>query len=264
MGSALIKNNVNIIGSGKQTLVFGHGFGTDQTAWKAMLPFFIEDYRIVLYDNIAAGQADPDSYSPNKYNSLHAYAQDLNEICESLGLKDAVYIGHSVSGMIGMLASIAEPRYFKKMVFIGASPRYLNDTGYVGGFEQSDLNGLYESMTNNYYAWVNGFAPLAMGNPDKPELAADFARTLSSLRPDVALAVAKNIFQSDHRADLPKMDKETLILQSSNDIAVPMEVGLYLNQHIKESKLININSTGHLPHISAPGEAGRAILGFLN
>lgn len=265
-GNPIKKNNVTIIGKtdANTTMIFAHGFGTDQTAWKTVADAFSDQYKIILYDNAGAGNSDPEAFSPNKYNTLDSYADDLIAICEELQIQDAIMVAHSVSGMISLLAAIKRPQYFSKIILVGASPRYRNDVNYVGGFEQSDLDGLYEAMDNNYFAWVSGFSQLAMANPENPQLAESFAATLSSIRPDIAQSVARVIFQSDYRSELPKINKETLIIQSNNDIAVPLEVAQYLNNHIQKSKMVVVNATGHFPHISAPQEIISAIKGFIN
>lgn len=248
------RNNVAVLGQGSQTIIFAHGFGSDQTAWRHQVAAFQSDYRIVLFDHVGAGKSDMEAYSPRRYSSLYSYAEDLLELCAELKLSQAILVGHSVSGMVSLLAALIDPSRFSQLIFVGASPRYVNDaaTHYIGGFEQSDLDALYEAMSSNYYAWVGGFAPIAMGNPDRPELATEFANTLSAIRPDIAQAVARVIFQSDHRAELPRLKVPTTILQSNNDIAVPLVVGEYLAQHIPNARLINIKAQGHLPHLSAP------------
>jgi sigma-B regulation protein RsbQ len=194
------------------------------------------------------------AYSPLRYSSLYSYAEDLLELCAELKLFQTIVVGHSVGGMVSLLAALMAPERFKQLVFLGASPRYLNDptTGYIGGFEQSDLDHLYAAMSANYYAWASGFAPIAMANPDRPELSREFASTLSAIRPDIAQAVARVIFQSDHRAELSKLTIPAVILQTSNDIAVPPEAGQYMADHIPRSRLIRIQAQGHLPHLSAP------------
>jgi sigma-B regulation protein RsbQ len=254
LNSILQRNHVHSLGQGKQTIIFAHGFGSDQTAWRHQVAVFKSLYRIVLFDHVGAGQSDMATYSPRRYSSLYSYAEDLLELCAELKLSDAILVGHSVSGMVSLLAALVDPSRFCQLIFVGASPRYLNDraTNYIGGFEQSDLDALYASMSSNYYAWVNGFAPLVMGNPERPELAREFINTLSAIRPDIAQAVARVIFQSDHRAELPRLKVPTVILQSSNDIAVPPEVGKYMADKIPDAKLILINAHGHLPHLSAP------------
>jgi len=261
------KNNINIEGNvnASETLIFAHGFGTDQTAWEDVKKGFAEDYRLVLYDNIGGGKADPNAYSPIKYNTLHSYADDLWAIIADLQLVNVTVIAHSVSSMITLLAAIKEPQHFSKLVFIGASPRYLNDEveNYIGGFTQSALNNMYHTMTTNYYAWVSGFSAAAMRNPDHPELGEAFARTLGEIRPDIALSVAKVIFESDIRKELHKLDKPTLLIQAHDDIAVPSEVADYLNREIKNSELTYVNATGHFPHMSAPQEVISLIKSYI-
>ncbi|HAG83816.1 MAG TPA: alpha/beta hydrolase [Cyanobacteria bacterium UBA11162] len=264
MANQLIKrNNINWQGSGDRTLIFAHGFGSDQTAWRHQVAAFKSQYHIILFDHVGAGKSDFSAYSPNRYSSLYSYAEDLVELCYELKLRDCILVGHSVSGMISLLAALLAPTLFNRLIFVGASPRYLDDVGYVGGFSQSDLDALYAGMKSNYYAWASGFAPLAMGNPERPELAVEFAKTLSLIRPDIALAVAKVIFQSDHRAELPRLRVPTLILQSNEDIAVPLAVGKYMAEQIPNSHLINIPARGHLPHLSAPDVVTNAIATYL-
>jgi sigma-B regulation protein RsbQ len=246
------KNNVTTFNKeGKETIVFAHGFGTDQTAWEQVAAAFKDKYRIILYDNVGAGKSAPEAFSPNKYDTLSSYAADLIDICNALHVENAIFVGHSVSGMIGVLAAIKQPSLFSKLVLVGASARYLNDGDYIGGFDQPSLDGLYQSMSNNYFAWVSGFAPAAMGNPNKPYFTETFARTLSAIRPDIAQSVARVIFQSDHRNILGKLEKPTLLLQTQQDIAVPMEAAEYLHKHIKNSTLHVVEAEGHFPHISA-------------
>ncbi|MCC3407889.1 MAG: alpha/beta hydrolase [Microcoleus sp. PH2017_10_PVI_O_A] len=258
------RHNVNIVGKGSQTLIFAQGFGTDQTAWRHQVATFGPNYRIVLFDHVGAGDSDFAAYSPHRYSTLHSYAEDLLDLCSELKLTHGTFISHSVSGMIGLLAALAEPKLFNKLVFVGASPRYLNDTGYVGGFDRSDLDKLYAAMSSNYYAWASGFAPLMMGNPERPELAAELAKTLIAIRPDIAQAVSKVIFESDYRQELPQLKVPTLILQAQHDPAVPVEVGRYMSQKIPKSQLIEIDARGHFPHISAPEKITQAIASYLS
>ncbi|MBD2014648.1 alpha/beta hydrolase [Microcoleus sp. FACHB-53] len=264
MGTSILeRNNVKILGNGSKTMIFAHGFGSDQTAWRHQVAAFASNYRIVLFDHVGAGKSDFSAYSPRRYSSLYSYSEDLLDLCAELKLTQCILVGHSVSGMVSLLAALVEPQRFSQLIFISASPRYLNDEGYFGGFEQSDLDALYAAMSSNYYAWVSGFAPIAMGNPEKPELALEFANTLAAIRPDIAQAVARVIFQSDHRAELPRLTLPTTILQASDDIAVPLEVGQYMANQIADSQLIPIKARGHLPHISAPDVVTHAIASCL-
>lgn len=254
------KNNVTILSEDKsQTLILAHGFGTDQTSWKHIVDAFKDKYRIILYDNVGGGKSDPDAFSPNRYDSLDAYAQDLIDLCNSLEINDAIIVAHSVSGMISLLASIKQPDLFSKLILIAASPRYLNDVDYVGGFDQPTLDELYDTMANNYYAWVSGFATATMANPDKPHLAENFAKSLAEIRPDIAQSVLRVIFQSDYRSSLAKLTRETALIHTKEDLAVPREVADYLHAHIQNSTLQIINATGHFPHISAPQELENAL-----
>lgn len=259
--SVLNRNNVHLLGRGSQTIIFAHGFGSDQTAWRHQIAAFESSYRIVLFDHVGAGKSDMAAYSPRRYTSLYSYAEDLLDLCAELKLSQAILVGHSVSGMVSLLAALVDPSRFSKLIFVGASPRYLNDSDndYIGGFEQSDLDALYAAMSANYYAWASGFAPLAMGHPDRPELAVEFANTLTAIRPDIAQAVARVIFQSDHRKELPRLTVPTFVLQSYNDIAVPLQVGHYMATHIPKAQLILMDAYGHLPHISAPDEVTRVL-----
>ena len=264
MGTNILeRNNVKILGNGSKTIIFAHGFGSDQTAWRHQVTAFASDYRIILFDHVGAGKSDFSAYSPRRYSSLYSYSEDLLDLCAELRLTQCILVGHSVSGMVSLLAALVEPQRFSQLIFISASPRYLNDEGYFGGFEQSDLDSLYAAMSSNYYAWASGFAPIAMGNPEKPELALEFANTLAAIRPDIAQAVARVIFQSDHRAELPRLTLPTTILQASGDIAVPPEVGQYMADKIADSQLISIQAQGHLPHISAPDVVTHAIASCL-
>lgn len=261
------KNNVSIEGNAEasQTIVFAHGFGTDQSAWDTVKEAFKDNYRLVLYDNVGAGKSDPEAYSPIKYNTLNSYADDIINILTSLELRDTIVIAHSVSSMIALLATIKVPELISKLVFIGASPHYLNEESenYIGGFTKEALEDMYTAMTTNYYAWTSGFSALAMGNPEKPELGIQFAQKLSAIRPDIALSVSKVIFESDIRKELPKLKKDTLLLQAQEDVAVPTVVAMYLNKNIEGSTLKFLNATGHFPHISAPEEVIAAIKSFI-
>lgn len=259
-------HNVTVTGdSRKPALVFAHGFGTDQSAWREVKEAFSESYRIVLYDNVGSGKVDARFYSPALYGSLHSYADDLIAICESLAIRDAVVVGHSVSGIISLLAAIQAPHLFSKLICMNSSPRYLNDAsdGYIGGFEQQDLDQLFASMQQNYFAWVSGFAPLAMNMPHHPGLGSEFARTLGAVRPDIALSVVRTIFQCDHRTDLPFVLHPVFLIGNREDMVVPREVGRYMQSHLPNGHLTYIDAQGHFPHMSAPAEVIRAIQAVL-
>jgi sigma-B regulation protein RsbQ len=259
------RNNVTVIGNpdADRSMIFIHGFGTDQTAWREVVETFLRDFRVILFDNVGAGRSMPEAFVQHRYLNLHSYAADLLEICDALRLKNTIVVGHSVGAMIGVLAAIKRPEVFSKLVLIGASPRYVDDGEYRGGVSKDDLNALYRAVAGNYFDWADAFAPLAMANADRPSLAVDFAETIKTIPAQSALTVLCSIFQSDHRADLDQLDKPTLLIQAREDIAVPLAVAEYLHRHIKESRLSVINATGHLPHISAPAEVIAAMHDFV-
>lgn len=261
------KNNVHIRGraDATHTIIFGHGFGSDQTAFEPLVKAFEADYKIVLFDNVGGGKADINAFSPSRYSTIQGYVTDLGDLLRELNLENVIYVGHSVNGMIGLLSAIKYPSYFNKLVLLGSSPRYLNEpeTGYVGGFNMEALEQLYNAMSTNYFAWASGFAQLVVQNEDRPELAANFAKTLSSIRADIALSVAKAIFEMDHRNELGKSVIPALIVQTTDDPAVPKVVGEYMHRHIPNSQLATVNTRGHFPHVSAPGEVISIIKSFI-
>lgn len=263
----LVKNCVTVTGKpdAARTIVFVHGLGTDQTAWADVAAAFKDDFRIVLFDNAGAGRSIPEAFVQHRYLNLRTYAKDLIEICEALAVRDAIVVGHSAGAMIGVLAAIEAPLHFSKLVLIGASPRYLNDaeSGYRGGFSDTDLKEIYRAVALNFPEWADRYAPMAMGNPGRPSLARHFAEGLKAIPHRHALTVLCSIFQSDHRADLPKLAKPTLLLQTQADLAVPMEVAEYLHREIRGSRLAVVEATGHFPHLSAPDAVITAMRDFV-
>ncbi|WP_298399461.1 alpha/beta hydrolase [uncultured Azonexus sp.] len=254
--ASLRRNNVNVAGNPEagKMLVFVHGFGTDQDVWSAVTPAFADSYRLVLLDNAGAGDSDVEAFerASARYLTLRGYAEDLVEVGQLLELRDATLVGHSVGGMISLLASLQNPAMFSRLVLIAASPRYLNDTGYHGGFTEDMLSGIHMAMYQNYQDWTKTYAMSAMAHPEKPELHEYFARHLSGIPFSRAAKILFTILKSDHRADLGKVSVPTLIIQSGEDIAVPHEVADYMHRHIPHSRLAHIDATGHLPHLSDP------------
>lgn len=264
--SRINKNNVRLLGNqqAKRSLLFAHGFGTDQTAWRDVVPAFADEYRIVLFDYVGANEQTAPYFNPQRYTQLNAFAEDVLDIIESLNLRDVAYVGHSLGGMTGLLAANQEPGWFSRLVLLNASPRYVNQGAYVGGFDEAALQTLFAQMEGNFCAWASGFAPLIMANPDRPHLAGGFAQSLMGMRPDIALAIARMTFYSDHRADVPHMRHPTLLLQAQDDPAVPPAVSYYLKQQIPNATLTFLEAKGHLPHISDPGQVVGALRAFLN
>lgn len=240
-------------GRGRPVAVLSHGFGTDQQAWSQLLPWFEERFDVITYDLAGCGPAGVQTYDPETHASMFGYADDLIEIMDELRLGNCLFVGHSMSGMIGALAAQARPELFNRLVMIGASPRYLNDEGYIGGFEQTGLEHLFEAMAANYQAWVTGFATMVVG-VDSREAVADFSRTLFQMRPDIALNISRMIFQSDLRALPSQIPVPVHLIQTSEDVAVPKDVALWLSAAIPQVTLDVIPAQGHLPHMTAASE----------
>ncbi|ALC87205.1 sigma factor sigB regulation protein rsbQ [Bacillus sp. FJAT-22090] len=263
MANVIVRNNVKVLGDGEKTILFGHGFGCSQSMWRLMVPFFESKYRIVLFDYVGSGKSDLTAYDPEKYNTLNGYAQDLIEIIEELDLNKVIFVGHSVSSMIGMLASIKRPDYFENIIMIGPSPRYLNDGAYVGGFESSDVTELLDLMEMNFEGWASFMSLLAMQNPEKPMLAQELEKSFTSVDEEITRQFAKVTFLSDHREDLAQSTVPTLIIQCSHDSIVPIEVGEFLHHHLKNSTFRLMKAKGHYPHLSHSEETARLINEYL-
>ncbi len=262
--SILERNNVKFFGHGKHVMLFAHGFGCDQNMWRFVTPAFQEDYKIVLFDYVGCGKSDVNAYHASRYAELHGYAQDILDICDALQLEDITFVGHSVSSMIGILAAIDRPELFSKMIFVSPSPRYLNDTDYIGGFSKADLQGLFEVMDNNYVGWASFLAPIVMKNQERPELTKELEESFCATDPLIARRFAEVTFFSDNRADLSKLTVPSLILQCADDAIAPDEVGAYMHKMVQGSTLKRMKATGHCPHMSHPKETIAFIQEFLN
>ncbi|XP_065873214.1 probable esterase KAI2 [Euphorbia lathyris] len=254
MGIVGEAHNVRILGSGEQVIILSHAFGTDQSIWRYMVPYLLQNYRVVLYDNMGAGTTNPEYYDFERYSSMEGFVYDLLAILEELEVKSCVFVGHSIKSMVGALASISRPDLISKLITLCATPRVLNDKDYNGGFEKEDLEDMFEGMRSNYRAWCSGYAPLIVGGDMKSEAVQEFSRTLFNIRPDIALSYAQVVFSSDLRHILPMVKVPWHILQSSNDPNVPPMVCEYLNQNSGGPSVIELMPTsGHLPQLSSPG-----------
>jgi sigma-B regulation protein RsbQ len=257
------KNNVRVLGNGTQPLIFAHGYGCDQNMWRFITPAFQDRYKVVLFDHVGAGRSDISAYNRTRYSSLRGYADDVLQICRELDLKDAIFVGHSVSSMIGVLASIAEPSRFSKLILIGPSPCYINDGDYAGGFGRGDIEGLLESLESNYLGWSSTMAPVIMGNRERPHLGEELTNSFCRTDPEIAKHFARVTFLSDNRADLSKVKTPALILQCSEDAIAPTVVGEYVHRNLAGSRLRVLEATGHCPHLSAPEETAAAMKAYL-
>ncbi len=261
--SVLTRNNVTLAGAGTRPMIFAHGYGCDQHMWRLITPAFADMYQLVLFDHVGAGQSDLAAYSRAKYSTLQGYADDVLEICAELDLWHAVFVGHSVSTMIGVLAAIQEPERVDRLVLVGPSPCYINDGDYVGGFTRQDIAELLEFQDSNYLGWSSSLAPVIMSNPDRPELAAELTNSFCRTDPAIAKQFAAVTFLSDNRADLSKVTARSLILQCQHDAIAPIAVGEYVHRHLVDSRLVILDATGHCPHLSAPEETIAAMRSFL-
>jgi len=261
--NVLARNNVHVSGCGDRAMVFAHGFGCDQNMWRFVAPEFENDFKVVLFDHVGAGSSDLAAYDHRKYSALSGYAEAIVEIGRELSLKDAVFVGHSVSAMIGILASLKAPGMFGQLVLVGPSARYIDDGNYVGGFSEKQIGELLEFLEDNHMGWSAAMAPSIMGNLDRPELGEELTNSFCRTDPEIAKAFARVTFTSDNRADLPKVSVPTLILQCKEDIIASMAVGEFVHRQIPGSKMVVLDATGHCPNLSAPKEVVSAMQAFV-
>jgi sigma-B regulation protein RsbQ len=260
---AVSRNNVVLTGRDDAPVVMlAHGFGCDQNMWRLVAPGLAKDFRVLAFDHVGSGRSDLSAWQPDRYATLDGYADDVLEMCRELDLRQIVFVGHSVSAMIGVLAAIREPDRFSKLILLGPSPRYVDDAGYRGGFSQADIEELLESLDSNYLGWSAAMAPVIMGNPERPELGEELTNSFCRTDPQIARAFARTTFLSDNRADLARITVPTLVLQCSRDVIAPPEVGAFVHAQIPGSQLVTLPATGHCPQLSAPEATLAAIAAF--
>ena len=261
----LARNAVTVTGRPDGTpMVFAHGFGCDQGMWRHVAPAFEDTHRVVLFDHVGAGRSDLSAYDVDKYARLEGYAHDVVEVLEALALPPAVFVGHSVSAMIGVLAAAERPELFDRLVLVGPSPRYVDDDGYRGGFSREEIDELLETMDGNYLGWSQHIAPVIMGVPDRPELGEELAGSFCRTDPAIARRFARTTFLSDNRTDLARVRTPSLVLQCREDAIAPQEVGEYVHEHLAGSELVVLDATGHCPNLSAPEQLTSAVRAYLS
>ena len=265
-GDIIDRNNVRVASEHGRPMLFAHGFGCDQTMWRYVAPRFEDDYQAVLFDYVGAGESDLSAYDPDRYDSLDGYAQDVLDVCEALDLDDVIFVGHSVSTVIGMLAAIEQPGRFDELVLIGTSPCYLNDPpDYYGGFEREDLEGLLEMMDKNYMGWADYFASLLMQQAEEAdEVVEELDRSFCSTDPHIARQFAEVTFLSDYREAVPEVPVSSLLVQCQDDIVAPPEVSRYLEKYLPDTTLTMLEVAGHCPHMSHPAATTDAIHDYLS
>ncbi len=259
------RHNVHVTGcTNGRAMLFAHGFGCDQNMWRYVAPCFEAEFRVILFDHVGAGGSDLSAYDPDRYTSLGAYADDILAICRDLDLRDVVFVGHSVSAMIGVLAAVEAPERFAKLVLVSPSPRYIDDGPYVGGFTENDIAELLDSLASNYLGWSSTMAPVIMGEPDRPDLAEELTASFCRTDPEIARRFAGVTFLSDNRADLARVTIPTLVLQCTSDAIAPTTVGEYVRDTVPNSTYVLLEATGHCPNLSAPEETAQAIAAFVD
>jgi sigma-B regulation protein RsbQ len=267
MSDALTRNHVRQSGDpAGAPVVFAHGYGCDQSMWRFVAPDFEHDHRVVLFDHVGFGASDQQAWDPVRHASLAGYAEDLLDIVRELDLRDIVFVGHSVSAMIGALAANEEPERFARLVLVGPSPRYIDDpaAGYIGGFAEADIRELIDALDSNVLSWSTALAPVIMANADRPELTEELTESFCRVPPEVAQAFVRATFLADNRADLAKITVPTLVLQCSEDAIAPPVVGQYVHDHVAGSELVVLDATGHCPNLSAPEATSAAIRAYLS
>ncbi len=264
-GAVDVRQAHNVLESGvpgASVLLFAHGFGCDQNMWRYVAPHFEDDHRVVLFDHVGSGGAQA-PYDSERYASLQGYADDVVRIVTDLDLRDVVFVGHSVSAMIGVLAHLRAPDRFAALALVAPSPRYTDDSDYTGGFARADIDDMLAALSSNYLGWSSAMAPAIMGNSDQPELGAELTQSFCRVDPDIAERFARATFLSDNRSDLPKVSVPTLVMQCRDDVIAPMAVGAYVADAIPDSTLVVLEAVGHCPNLSAPGEVIEALEAFL-
>lgn len=264
--SILTRNNVQVRGDGAPVILYAHGFGCSQSMWCKITPAFEATHQQILFDYVGSGKSEVKAFDDKRYASLDGYVQDVLEICDALGLKkDIIFVGHSVSAAIGLLASIARPELFSQLILIGPSPCFLNDPpNYMGGFERQDLEGLLSLMEQNYIGWANYLAPIIAGGDDPQGVSGELSDSFCSTDPLVARTFARATFFADNRKDLPLVTCPSLILQHNQDALVPLPVGEYLHAQLKNSTLKVLDVAGHCCHMSHPELAIAAMREYLS
>jgi sigma-B regulation protein RsbQ len=258
----LERHNLRLAGGGGPTILFAHGYGCDASMWRLVAPRFAEGYRTALFDHVGSGRSRA-PYDAARYATLDGYASDVLAICRALGPEPVIFVGHSVSAMIGVLAAAREPARFSRLVLVSPSPRYIDDGDYRGGFSRQDIDALLDLLEADHDGWARAMAPTIMAHPDRPELAGELAESFCRVDPLIARHFARVTFTSDNRADLARVPTRTLVMQCAEDAIAPRTVGDYIHRHLSDSSLVTLATSGHCPHLSAPEETAAAIRAFL-
>jgi len=250
---ATSRNNVQTLGQGERVVVLAHGFGTDQSSWAAVTKAFVHDCKVVLFDHVGFGRSDRLAYCLDRHDSLRGYALDAIDVLDRLESRNVTFVGHSIGGVIGMLASIERPDLFERLVLLNPSARFIAEPPeYPIGFARRKVVELLELMDRDYSAWADLLAPAAIGRGNDPFLIRAFGQGLHSLDPMITRRFARLVFHVDVRAQLPRVTTSTSILHCTGDEFAPMEMGEYVHRNLPNATLTHLDATGHCPHMTRP------------
>lgn len=261
--STVDRNNVIQFGSANRPMMFAHGYGCDQKMWRFITPEFENEHKIILFDHTGSGNSDKSAYDFEKYDSLQGYAQDIIEICDELKISKIIFVGHSVSCMIGVLAAIQRPDLFDKLVLIGPSPCYINYDNYLGGFSRIDIEDMVDTLESNYLGWSSYITPVIAGHPDEPEHEDELHNSFCRMNPEIAKHFARVTFLSDNRDDLAKLTVPAQVIQSNPDVIAQNTVGMFVHNQLKNSIYTQIEVPGHIPHLTNPAATISAMREFI-
>ncbi len=246
------RHQIRLSGQGEAAIVFVHGFGTDQRMWRLVAPAFEATHRLVLFDQAGFGGTALSDWEPG-HHTLQAYADDLVHIIEALSLREVTLVGHSIGGMVAVLASLARPQLARRLVLMCSSPRFLDDApGYTGGYQPADLAAMFDLMHADYAGWARMLAPMAAGESGPQALAREFEAALRTLDARVADRFGRLAFYADLRAQLPLVRAPALVLHIEGDRVVPASVAHYLHAQLPDSRLVMLEGQGHCPPLSHP------------
>jgi sigma-B regulation protein RsbQ len=247
-------------------LVLGHGVGGRPIDWQPLVEALRDRFRVITFAQAGSLDADPDLFEPTRHCSLLGFADDLGALCAELGLRNLCFVGHSLAACAGALAAIGDPDLIARMVMLNGSACYISDAeqGYIGGFTSEQVDQILSQMRTDYAAWAAGFGQLIIGEGRSPHESREFVRVLRRLNPQVTATCLEATFRGDFRALMGRLAVPTLVLQSVNDPAVPIEAAEWLAETIPDARLQLLPSPGHFPHVVDPQMVLAAIEPFLD
>lgn len=244
--------SATVTGSGPATVVFGNGFATTQRVWDQLAAVVPPHYRIVRFDFVGTTPANTGHWIAERYEAYDGHADDLVRLLALLDVQNAVFVGHSMSGMISALAARRAPGRLAHLFMIGASACYRRDDDYNGGYSAEEIDDLLRRADADLGAWMGGFGPLLIGVDAPAHVLQEYLATLLAMRPDIGRTMLHSIFTSDYRTLLPEISASVTVVQNAHDVAVPVSAGAYLAQHTRSTGFHVLDVSGHLPHVTHP------------